>query len=207
MNIAVFADWTYEQVRARIIEAAETLLASPAALGPRMKLGSMSEVVQAYNDAYGAAPAGYRRIPAPGALSRMEETWSWINSYLCEEDRKLIYDYGFIKTRKGLYLDRYLQRNDMVRRTFERKIQRACQTIASALNRKHLVRLDIRLDAVSQNSVEDTPTTVSSEKCATHWIAPDAKPQVDPALASVRVLKPRDIRARHSDKNRGLGVR
>ena len=106
MNVAVFADWTYEQVKARIIEAAETLMASPAALGPRMALGSMSEVVQAYSDAYGAAPAGYNRIPAPGALSRMEETWQWINSYLGEEDRKLIYDYGFIKTRKGMYLDR-----------------------------------------------------------------------------------------------------
>jgi len=207
MNIAVFVDWTYEQVKARIIEAAETLLASPASLGPRMAGGAMGDVVREIGESYGYGTVAYRRILAPGALSRMEETWQWINSYLDEDARKLVYDYGFIKTRKGMYLDRYLERNDMVRRTFERKIQRACQTIASELNRKHLVRLDIRLDDVSQNSVEDTSSTVSSEKCATHWIAPDAKPQVDPALAPVRVLDPRRIRARHSDQNRSLGVR
>lgn len=205
MNVSVFVDWTYDQVRTRIIEAADTLLASPASHGPRMAGGAMGDVVREIGESYGYGSASFRRVLAPGAISRMEETWTWINSYLGEPDRKLVYDYGFIKTRKGMYLDRYLQRNDMVRRTFERKIQRACQTIASELNRKHLVRFDIRLDGVSQNSVEDTPTTVSSEKCATHWIAPDAKPQVDPALASVRVLDPRNVRARHSDKKRSLG--
>lgn len=210
MNVAVFQDWSYEQIRARVVEAAETLLASPADLGPRMKLGSFSEVVQAYNDAYGSAPAGFRRIPAAGAISRMEETWTWINTYLGEADRKLLYDYGFIKSRKGMYLERYLERNDMVRRTFERKIQRCCQTIASALNRKHLVRLDIRLDGLSQNSVEDASTTVMSEKRdhgPAHWIAPGSKPQIDPALATTRVIKPQDIRARHSDRNRSLGAK
>lgn len=207
MNIAVFQDWTYEQVRARIIEAAETLLASPSALGPRMKLGSMSEVVRETVESYGYQQASYRRILAPGAISRMEETWTWINTYLSEEDRKLVYDYGFIKTRKGMYLDRYLKQNDMVRRTFERRINRCCQTIASSLNRKHLVRLDIRLDGVSQISVEEQSSTVSSDKCATHWIAPDAKPQIDPALAHTRLIKHRDIRARHSDQNRSLGVK
>lgn len=207
MNMAVFQDWTDEQVKARILEAAETLLATPSSLGPRMAGGAMGDVVREIGESYGYSTATYRRILAPGALSRMEEVWVWINTYLGEVDRKLIYDYSFIKTRKGIYLERYLERNDMVRRTFERKIKRCCQTIASSLNRKHLVRLDIRIDSVSQNHVEDTSTTVSSEKCATHWIAPDAKPQIDPALANTRVINHRDIRARHSDRNRSLGVR
>lgn len=207
MNVAVFQDWTYEQVRERVIEAAETLRASPGALGPRMANGAFSEMVAAHiATEYDSAPS-YRRVISAGALSRMEETWTWINTYLGEADRKLLYDYGFIKSRKGMFLERYLERNDMVRRTFERKINRCCQTIASALNRKHLVRFDIRLDSVSQNEVEHTSTTVMSEKRAHgpgHWIAPDAKPQIDPALPPVRVIKPRDIRARHSDKNRSL---
>lgn len=207
MNMAVFQDWTDEQVKARIIEAAETLLATPASLGPRMAGGAMGDVVREIGESYGYGVATCRRMVAPGALSRMEEVWTWINTYLGETERKLVYDYSFIKTRKGLYLERYLERNDIVRRTFERKIKRCCQTIASSLNRKHLVRLDIRIDRVSQNHVEDTSTTVSSEKCATHWIAPDAKPQIDPALANTRVINHRDIRARHSDKNRSLGVR
>jgi hypothetical protein len=207
MNMVVFQDWTYEQIRARIIEAAETLMASPAALGPRMTSGSMSEVVRDMVESYGYSQASVRRHIAPGALTRMEETWVWINGYLNEEQRKLMYDYSFIKTRKGVYLDLYLKRNDMIRRTFERKIQRYCQIIADNLNRKHSVRLTMTLDGLSQNSVEITSTTVSSEKCATHWIAPDGKPQIDPALAQSRVINHREIRARHSDRNRSLGVR
>lgn len=207
MNIVVFADWTYDQVKARVVEMADTLRKLPALNGPRMFGNNMPDVVRRYDESYGFEPSRSFVRATAGEIARMEEAYGWINSYLGEEQRKLVYDYGFIKTRKGMYLDRYLERNDMVRRTFERKIQRACQTIASELNRKHLVRLDIRLDGVSQNSVEDTSSTVSSEKCATHWIAPDAKPQVDPALAPVRVLDPRNIRARHSDQNRSLGVR
>jgi hypothetical protein len=207
MNMAVFADWTYEQVRDRIIEAAQTLAASPAALGPRMSQGAFSEMVSAViATEYDRAPS-YRRVITAGALSRMEETWTWINSYLEEEDRKLVYDYGFIKSRKGIFLEQYLSRNEMVRRTFERKINRSCQTIASALNRKHLVRLGIPLDDVSQINVETAPTKVSSENYAMHWIAPDGKPQVDPALPLDRAIDPRDIRARHSDRNRSLGVK
>ena len=207
MNIAVFADWTYDQVRARIVEMAETLRKLPAVEGPSTKSNNMPDIVRRYDEAYGFETAR-ARIRATGAeIARMEECFDWINTYLGEEDRKLIYDYGFIKSRKGMYLDRYLERNDMVRRTFERRINRCCQDIALALNRKHLVRFDIPLDGVSQNHVEEQSSTVSSEKCATHWIAPDAKPQVDPTLAAVRVLKPRDIRARHSEKNRSLGAR
>lgn len=207
MNVAVFQDWTYEQVRARIIEAAETLMASPAALGPRMSGGAFSEMVAAHiATEYDRAPS-YRRMPSAAALSRMETTWGWINSYLGEADRKLVYDYGFIKSRKGMFLEQYLSRNEMVRRTFERKINRCCQTIASALNRKQLVRLDIPLDDVSQNHVEERSSTVSSEKYAMHWIAPDGKPQIDPDLPSERTLDHRAIRARHSDRNRSLGAK
>lgn len=210
MNAAVFHDWTAAQVKDRIIEAAETLRASPGALGPRMANGAFSDMVAAHiATEYDSAPA-YRRVISAGALSRMEETWTWVNGYLQEADRKLVYDYGFIKSRKGMFLEQYLSRNEMVRRTFERKINRCCQTIALALNRKHLVRLNIRLDDVSQNSVEDQSTTVSSGKRVqrpSHWMAEDAKPQIDPDLPTERTLDHRDIRARHSDKNRSLGVR
>jgi hypothetical protein len=207
MNIAVFADWSADQVKARIIEAAETLVASPAALGPRMSGGAFSEMVAAHiATEYDSAPS-YRRMPTAGALSRMEETWTWINSYLGEADRKLIYDYGFIKSRKGMFLEQYLSRNEMVRRTFERKINKCCQTIALALNRKHLVRLGNPVDSVSQNHVEQQSSKVTSEKYAMHWIAPDGKPQIDHDLPAERLLDPREIRVRHSDKNRSLGVK
>jgi len=202
--------WTYEAVRDRVIEAAQTLLASPAALGPRMSQGAFSDMVSAViATEYDRAPS-YRRVISAGALSRMEQTWAWINSYLDEADRKLVYDYGFIKSRKGVYLERYLEKNDMVRRTFERKIQRACQLIANNLNRLYSVRLTMTLDDVSQNEVDTASTTVSSEsrdRRETHWIAPDGKPLIDTALPEKRYIDHRDIRARHSERNRSLGAK
>jgi hypothetical protein len=210
MNMAVFHDWTFEQVKQRVIEAADTLSASPAALGPRMQNGAFGEIVSAViATEYDRAPA-YRRIISAAALTRMEETWTWINRYLKEDERKLVYDYGFIKSRKGMFLDRYLEQNDMVRRTFERRIRRYCQIIADNLNQMHRARLTITLDAVSQKGVEQASTTVSSDKRdhgPGYWIAPDGRPHVDPALPLERAIDPRDIRARHSDRNRSLGVR
>ena len=172
-----FSEWTAQLIRERVVEAAETLLTSPAALGPRMT-GSMSDVFREYVDPYARGePTRLKRVPAPGALSRMEETWRWINGFLEERNRKLLYDYGFLKSRRGMYLARYLERNGLVRRTFERQVLRACQQIADNLNRAHAVRLTTPLDGVSQIEAEMDPTKVSSVKYATHWMVPDAKPR------------------------------
>jgi hypothetical protein len=168
-----FTDWTYESVRDRVVEMARTLRLLPSVDGPRAFGNNMPEVVRRYDEAYGFEPARYRAKATASEIARMEECFGWINAYLDEEGRKLVYDYGFIKTRKGMYLDAYL-------------------------NRLYRVRFTMAVDAVSQIVPEHTSTTVSSEKCATHWIASDGKPHVDPALAKSRVIKPRDIRARPS---------
>lgn len=165
----VFAEWTYEQVRAQIIEGALTLRASPAALGPRMGLGAMSDIVRDLMESYGYDEPKLRRIPSAGAISRMHETWDWINTYLNEAERKLIYDYAFIKTRKGVYLDAYLKKIDMSRSTFERRIATHCQCIADNLNQKHRVRLTVAFDDVTEIDLKHTSITVASKNCATDW--------------------------------------
>jgi len=165
----VFAEWTYEQVRAQIIEGALTLRSSPAALGPRMRLGTMSDVVRSMMDAYASDKERLRHIPSAGAISRMYETWDWINECLDEDARKLVYDYAFIKTRKKIYIDAYLKKIDMSRSTFERRIQSYCQRIADNLNQKHRVRLTVGFDELTQMAVEDTSITVASKSCATDW--------------------------------------
>lgn len=141
--------WTPEHVRDRIVEAAETLILNPIALGPRMA-GAMSEVVRVASESYGYGSTSYRRVPSAGALSRMEETWAWINDWLNEQDRKLMYDYGFIKTRKGLTLARWCEENGWIKRTFDRAVIRCCQRIADELNQKHAIRLTTPFDGVSQ---------------------------------------------------------
>lgn len=165
----VFAEWTYEQVRAQIIEAAYTLRASPGDLGPRLRGGAMSDVVRDMTEAYGYAEAKAPRVPSAGAISRMYETWDWVNAYLNEESRKRVYEYAFIKTRKGIYLDAYLKKIDMSRSTFERRIQSDCQCIANNLNQKHRVRLTVALDAVTEIDLKPTSITVASKKCVTDW--------------------------------------
>jgi hypothetical protein len=202
-----YAAWTYKDVKARVIEMAETLLRLPPVRGPRMFGNGMPETVrEKWKD---AAPsnARVRLLPSAGAIARMEECSDWINTYLDMGGRNLLYDYGFTKTRRGMYLDDYLERNEIARRTFERQIQRHCQAIADNLNRKLSVRFTMPVDVVSQITVEHASTTVSSEKCATHWRASDAKPQIDPDLPTERLIDPRSIRVRHSDKNRSLGAR
>lgn len=165
----VFAEWTYEQVRAQIIEAAYTLRASPGDLGPRLRGGAMSDVVRDMTEAYGYGEAKAPRIPTAGAISRMYETWDWVNAYLNEESRKRVYEYAFIKTRKGIYLDAYLKKIDMSRSTFERRIQSDCQCIANNLNQKHRVRLTVALDAVTEIDLKPKSITVASKNCATDW--------------------------------------
>lgn len=167
MNVhTTYQAWTYADVRARVIEAAETLMMSPAALGPRM-LGSMSEMFSEYLDDYRRGePTRIKRVPAAGALSRMEETWTWINAWLNEKDRKLVYDYGFIASRKGHTLAKWCERNGWIKRTFERAVNRCCQRIADNLNRKHAIRLTMPVDPVSQNQSEHASTEVASDNRA-----------------------------------------
>ncbi|MDR6670177.1 hypothetical protein [Rhizobium sp. 1399] len=79
----VFAEWTYE--------AAYTLRASPAFLGPRLQGGVMSGIVRDMMESYGYDEAkAPPRIPSAGAMSRMYETWDWVNTYLNEEGRKRV---------------------------------------------------------------------------------------------------------------------
>lgn len=166
MNIHIsYSTWTYADVRAQIIEAADTLMMGAPDRGPGFA-GLLGDVVQAYNDAYGAAAATYKRIPSPGALARMEECWRWINTWLNEADRRLVYEYGFIMTRKGHTIAGWCERNGWIRRTFERAVNRCCHAIAVQLNRKYAVRLHTDIDVLSQITAKSTPFEVVSDNRA-----------------------------------------
>lgn len=190
--------WTWKAVEARILEMADTLRISPAVRGPKQFGSAMPEPVRRHDDAYGYQTARYRESASAASLSRMHEVWHWINALPIEADRKLIYAWSWVKVRRGMKISRFAAENDMNDRMLRREIVRVCQQIANNLNQIMLVRLNNQDCELSENQQEHTSTTVSSEKCATHWIASDGKPHVDPALAKSRVIKPRDIRARPS---------
>lgn len=156
--------WTYEMVRDRIIEAAETLLMNPANIGPR--LVGMALFGEYKDDYLRGEGTRIRSAPTAHALAEMEETWQWINDWLPEKDRKLVYDYGFIMSRKGLTLGVWCERNGWIRRTFERAVARCCQRIADNLNRKHQVRLTMPFDVLSQIRAKHASFEVASDSRA-----------------------------------------
>lgn len=186
-----FTEWTYEAVRERIIEMASTLRLLPKDNGPKQFGNNMPDIVRRYDESYGFDRTRVRVLPTSHQLSRMEECFGWINEHLDEKSRKLIYDYSFIKVRRGQLIDRYLRENDIARRTFERQVRKACQQIADNLNRLYHFRLTIALDGLSQNHVDLPASSVTSEKRANHWMTPDAKPQIDPDLPKERLIRTR----------------
>jgi hypothetical protein len=166
MNIHIgYATWVYADVRARIIEAADTLMMGEPDRGPGFA-GLMGDVVRDINESYGYGSLAYRRIPSPGAIMRMEETWRWINTWLCEDDRRLCYEYGFVMTRKGHTIAGWCERNGWIKRTFERAVNRCCQRIADRLNRTHELRLTMDIDAMSQITSKSTLFEVVSDNRA-----------------------------------------
>lgn len=166
MNIHVgYSTWTYADVRAYIIEAADTLMMGEPDRGPGFA-GLMGDVVREVAESYGWDVAGYKRIPSPGALARMEETWRWINTWLNEDDRRLVYEYGFIMTRKGHTIAGWCERNGWIKRTFERAVNRCCQRIADELNRKYAVRFTADVDAMSQITEKVASSQVVSDNRA-----------------------------------------
>lgn len=191
-----FQDWTAKAVEERILEMADTLRLMPAVKGPKMFGNAMPEPVRRYDEAYGFYAAHYRPTASAGALGRTEHVWAWINALPNEADRKLIYAWSWVKVRRGMKISAFAAENDLNERTLRRSISVICQRIADNLNQKGQFRLSGADLQLSEIQPDIASSTVTSEKCATHWRAPDAKPQVDPALASRRVLEPRHSRAR-----------
>ncbi len=199
-----FTYWTAAAVKDRIIEMADTLRMVPAVRGPKAFGNAMPEAVRRFSE---AGAARYRRSASAASLGRMEQCFGWINALPEQSDRQFIYAWSWVKVRSGLRISDFAAKNDMSESKLLCAVTAICQRIADRLNQERQIRLVSPDCAVTDFQPDITPTTVTSEKCATDWRAPDARPQIDPSLPRSRVLEPRTIRARHSDKNRSLGAR
>lgn len=173
--------WTHKDIEARVLEAAETLMLMPGVKMP----ASVQAIWREYKDDYGKEKTHYRRRPEAAAIDRMYETWEWVNALNTEADRKLLYGWAYVKTRRGMKLSRFASENLMNDRKLKRKIDELCQCIANERNRLYLVRFTDGLDVVSENDHNSHQQTVSSESCvrgANHFMTPDAKPRNIPSL-------------------------
>lgn len=173
-----YQPWTHKDIEARVLEAAETLMLMPGVKMP----AAVQAIWREYKDDYGKEKTHYRRRPEGAAIDRMYETWRWINELEKAEDRKLLYGWAYVKARRGMKLSRFALENMMNDRQMRRKIDQLTHIIANNLNRLYQVRLTVELDSVSENDDTSHQQTVSSEKCATYWRAPDAKPKNIPSL-------------------------
>ncbi|KQS83435.1 hypothetical protein [Rhizobium sp. Leaf383] len=191
-----FTDWTAKGVEERILEMAEALRLSPGVKGPREFGNAMPSPVRPADEGYGYSPAYYRKNASAGALSRMSEAWDWINALPEMTDRKLMYAWSFVKVRKGMKIAAFAAENDMNDRMLRRSITKLCQHIANDLNRKAAIRLTVTDLQVSENQRDIASSTVTSESRVNHWRDKDAKPQIDPAQRSRRVLDHRESRER-----------
>lgn len=183
--------WSWKAVEGRIIEMADTLRLTPSVSGPANFVSLMPEVVREQSESYGYSSAGYTNRASPGALDRMVEAWGWVNSYLEEADRKLIYAWSWVKVRKGMKIGRFAYENEMDDRNLRRRIVKCCQIIANNLNRIVFVRLNSEDCGVSENQPESDQSDVTSKKCersSPHWMAPDARPILDTSSPELAAL-------------------
>lgn len=186
--MAEVTGWTAKAVEYRVLEAAETLMLCPNNYGG----GSIAwpQVVQSKEDAYGYTDVRYKRMPSPGAISRMAVTWGWINSHPSESDRKLLYAWAWQKTKKGKFLNDFASREGINSRTLRRAITAICQAIADRLTQSGLACLDPAVDDVSEIEPEIAPSKVPSQRHVSHYIEPGAKPRY-PTQDEIGALKKR----------------
>jgi hypothetical protein len=184
MNMHVaYHDWTYQQVRGRIIEAADTARSLPRHGHKKITRAAWPEYVGLY-----APDMRVRCVPSAGALSRMEEAWSWVNTFLDEADRRIIHDYADTKSAKGKTITALCEKNGWIKDKFEAAVRHACQQIADNLNRKHEVRLTISLDENWQNLAHEDEQQVGSAppRSPTYLRTDDAVPTHDRSEAAKR---------------------
>lgn len=135
--------------------------------------------------------------PSPGALSRMTETWGWINAHPIEENRRLLYAWAWQKTKRGRFLNDFASREGINSKTLRRQITRICQAIADYLSQANVPCFESGVDEVSEITAETASETVSSEKSGTTpeggivaYMEPGAKPRY-PTPAEIEVLRKR----------------
>lgn len=187
--------WTWKAVEGRVLEMADTLRLMPKHKGPKEYGSAMPEAVRRHEEAYGSDTAHSKETASAANLERMEQVWTWVNSYLSEPERKLIYAWSWVKVRKGMKIAAFAAENDMSDRMLRREIVKLCSIIANNLNQITLVRLNSEDCSLSENEGESDQSDVTSNNCGTirqngiaFGMTADARPILDlssPELAAL----------------------
>lgn len=165
--------WTDKDVEYRVLEAAETATVLPKD-GPSGYGRAWPEYIGLY-----AADLRVRRRASPGAISRMEETWSWLNTMLADSERRLIYAWAAVKTETGGRVSDFAVKEGVNSRTLRRSVTAIFKKIAGNLNRLYFSRLKIEFDGASENLVREQPDKRDApRRSPRNMMTDDAKPSL-----------------------------
>jgi len=169
--------WLVQHIRKRVSEAFQTLDRLPMVKGPGQYGSALPEPVRALNEAYGYGQVKVRIPPTGKDIAEMEETWDWINALPSKSDRIECFRYGWIKTRKGMSFAAYLEKNDIHRRNYERRISKIFQQIADNQNRIPKMRNKAPSLQSVANPVREKSVRVKHPR-QSHWMAEGARPTI-----------------------------
>lgn len=167
--------WTPKHVELRILEAAETLMKCPPAKGPQIYGNAMPEPVRKMFQDAAPTRLKYFRKAEPGAISRMEQTWEWINTYLAEGDRHIIYGWSIAKKKRGRSVGRFARENHWSTSTLYRVTRRVCSRIAEKLNENRVPNLTSERFC-AESPVNQIRSDISVNRSPRHWIAENGRP-------------------------------
>ena len=202
--------WTWKDVEARVLEAAATLRLMPGT-GSAPTIG-----VDDFSDDDATVYSAKIEFPTAAQISRMEECWTWINRWLNEAQRKLLYAWSSAKVRKGRKISGISKEYGMNERFMRREITKYCSIIMNNLNCQSIPHVDNGDLRLSENEREHGQSHVTSNNCANEkrsntWMSSDAKPIHDPEsheLASLtsRLEEGNARREREARRREKLGM-
>lgn len=166
--------WTVQHIRKRVVEAFRTSHRLPGGYLPQQYGNAMPTPVRAASDAYGYHPV---KVQATGKqIAEMEEVFGWIVELPTREQRIEVLRYGEIKTSRKATFAQYLEKNDIHRRNYERKISKIFQIIADKQNHIPKTRNKAPYGQESQILAYEQADKLEKPR-PTHWMAEGARPK------------------------------
>jgi hypothetical protein len=182
-----FEQWNARDVEYRLLDAAETQMLLPRVGGPSGMAGLWPEYALDYRG------MNLRRRASAEAISRMDEAFGWINSFLAESERKVLYAWLYFKTRKGRTVAEYAEKSGMHSKTLRRAVIAYCQCIANNLNKNGHALKTSSLAEMSQmlayESADSVPQPRLKRSPSHMMLSPDARPTDTSPEALARAQK------------------
>lgn len=187
---------TTETMKARCIEATETWRLMRIRVGPSSKSGFWPAIAGEPDKDYAPETTRVVRLPTAGEIARADEFTGWVNTYLGEEERKEVWQWGRLKVLPHRTIRGFCEKIGLREHEYRARISKLFQKLAFTVGGNPAVLCSPPVD----DAGDLTENRASSGRSARHWIADDARPQHMPESAEHRRLV-RDLLKRQKQRN------